>query len=237
MIIGITGSSGSGKSTVCEILQKKYGVLVINADKIARQLSKKGTYYLADIIEQFGTDILLENGELNRKKLAEIIYTNPEKRELLNRCTFKHIREEIELEIRKVETIWKEKRNVKTNSIETVKNMEKISEYEDVSDVVKNATYISEPIIAIDAPLLFEAKLESLCQFVIAVVSDNRELQVQRIIQRDGITKEQAVARLNAQKLNEFYTIRSKYVIVNNGELKKVERQIEKILKNEKSGM
>ena len=73
MIIGITGSSGAGKSTVCEILKNEYHVKVINADKIAKELSKKGTLYLLEIVEKFGEEILLENEELNRKKLANIV--------------------------------------------------------------------------------------------------------------------------------------------------------------------
>lgn len=193
MIIGITGSSGAGKSTVCEILQNEYGVKVINADKIAKQLSKKGTNYLSEIVKQFGKEILLENGEMNRPKLAQIIYSNNEKREKLNSCTLKYIKEEIQKEIQKA-----------NNS----------KEYK---------------IIVIDAPLLFEAELEKLCKFVIAVISENKNLQVQRIVKRDGITEEQAEARLNAQKSNDFYTSKSKFVIVNNGELKEVEEQIKKI--------
>ncbi len=99
MIIGITGSSGAGKSTVCEILKNEYHVKVINADKIAKELSKKGTLYLLEIVEKFGEEILLENEELNRKKLANIIYHNEEKRNQLNECTFKYIRKEIETQI------------------------------------------------------------------------------------------------------------------------------------------
>ena len=74
MIIGITGSSGAGKSTICEILQRKYEANIISADKIAKELSQKGTNYLAEIVKNFGQEILLENGELNRRKLADIIY-------------------------------------------------------------------------------------------------------------------------------------------------------------------
>ena len=101
MIIGITGSSGAGKSTVCEILEIIYNVKVLNADKIARRLSQKGSDYLNDIIKLFGTDIVDEKGELKRNKLAEIIYSNPQKREKLNTYTFKYVREDIEKQISK----------------------------------------------------------------------------------------------------------------------------------------
>ena len=100
-IIGITGSSGAGKSAICDILERKYEVKVINADKIAKRLSKRGTSYIDEIVKKFGKDILDEEGELKRKKLAEIIYTNPQKRKELNSCTFKYIRKEIEKEINK----------------------------------------------------------------------------------------------------------------------------------------
>ncbi len=192
MIIGITGSSGAGKSTVCEILKNKYNARIIDADKISKELSRKGTVYLEEIVEKFGKGILLKNGELDRKKLAKIIYGSEEKREILNNCTLKYIKEKIEQELQKLD---------------------------------------NEKIIAIDAPLLFEAKLDSMCEFVIAVISDNIGLQIERIIKRDGITKEQAIARLKAQKTNEFYTTRSKYVIVNNGKIQEVEKKLDKIIK------
>lgn len=99
MIIGITGSSGSGKSTVCDILKNKYNVKVINADKIARKLSEKGNEYLSDIVKEFGEDILLESKELNRAKLASIIYSDVNKKEKLNLITFKHVCKKIKEEI------------------------------------------------------------------------------------------------------------------------------------------
>lgn len=100
-IIGITGSSGAGKSTICEILEKKYQAKIINADHIAKKLSKSGTAYLREIVEKFGIDILDENGALKRKKLAEIIYSDFKKRQELNQCTFKYIKQEIEKQIEK----------------------------------------------------------------------------------------------------------------------------------------
>ena len=104
MVIGITGSSGSGKSTICKMLKKEYKVKIINADKVAKKLSRKGTNYIIDIIDKFGKDIVDEEGELRRKRLAEIIYTDPEKRKELNNCTFKYIRKEIEKQVIKEES-------------------------------------------------------------------------------------------------------------------------------------
>ena len=101
-VIGITGSSGAGKSTVCDILQNMYQVKVINADKIAKELSKRGTSYLDEIAETFGRDILDENGELKRKKLAEIIYNDAKKRKQLNMWKFKYIKREITSKINKI---------------------------------------------------------------------------------------------------------------------------------------
>lgn len=190
MILGITGSSGAGKSTVCEILEKKYNSQTINADKIAKQLSKKGTNYLQEIVQNFENDILLENGELDRKKLANIIYSSSSKRDELNNITFKYIKNEIKSQIQKS----------KNN------------------------------LIAIDAPLLFEANLQELCDKTIAVISEDRELQIQRIIKRDNIDKDHAVARLNAQHLNEFYIQNCDTTLINNETL---EKQIEKLLFSE----
>lgn len=98
-VIGVTGSSGTGKSTICEIFEQQYDVKIIDADKIAKRLSKKSTSYINEIVRKFGPDILDEDGELNRKKLAEIIYADSEKRKELNNCTFKYIIKEIEKEI------------------------------------------------------------------------------------------------------------------------------------------
>lgn len=205
MIIGITGSSGAGKSTVSEVLKEKYNAKIINADEIAKKLSKKGTKYLKDIERQFGGEILTENGELNREKLANLIYNSHEKRKLLNQCTFVHIKREIEKQIQ-------EGRKLKTNR-ENSKEQE-----------------TNKKLIIIDAPLLLEANLEAICDITIAVISEDRELQITRIVQRDNINKEQAIIRLNAQEMNEFYIEKCDYVIKNNDEIEDIKYQLKKIL-------
>ena len=190
MIIGITGSSGAGKSTICEILEMEYQAKIINADKIARRLSYENDDYLTEIVASFGTEILLDTGELDRRKLADIIYKSEEKRKDLNAITFKYIIAEIEREIRETQ----------------------------------------EKLIIIDAPLLFEANMQSLCDVTIAVITRNLEIQITRIMERDAITKEQAINRLKAQHSNEFYISKFNYSIVNEGNIQEVEKQITAIL-------
>lgn len=101
-IIGITGSSGAGKTTVCGILKEKYKAHIIDADEVARKLAKKGNVYLEDIIKHFGEGIVDEQGELKRKELADIIYNDNEKRNMLNQLTFNHVVKEIKNNINNV---------------------------------------------------------------------------------------------------------------------------------------
>ena len=94
-VIGITGSSGSGKTTLSKILNEREDVRVINADKVVRELSVPGTEYLNAIKETFGQEVFLEDGNLNRKKLAKKIYNDNVARENLNKLTFNYVVKEI----------------------------------------------------------------------------------------------------------------------------------------------
>ncbi len=94
-IIGITGSSGAGKTTLSKMLNEREDVIVIDADKVVRQMSVPGTKYLNSIKDTFGSEILLENGYLNRKELANKIYNDNNAREKLNALTFKYVVDEI----------------------------------------------------------------------------------------------------------------------------------------------
>lgn len=103
-VIGITGSSGSGKTTISEILDKRQDTKVINADKIAKSLTNSETQYFAEIKDAFQKeDILLEDGNLNRAKLADLIYHDKESLEKLNQITFKHLLPKIADEMQNVE--------------------------------------------------------------------------------------------------------------------------------------
>ena len=98
-VIGITGNSGSGKTTATAILKRLCDAEVIDADKVVRELSVPGTKYLDAIKEKFGESVFLEDGTLNRKALAEKIYNSKEDLEVLNGLTFKYVVEEIKFRI------------------------------------------------------------------------------------------------------------------------------------------
>lgn len=93
-IIGLTGSSGSGKSAVSRIFEKNGGY-VIDADRIAHENIKKGNPAYNELKLSFGNDILFSNEEIDRKKLGELVFSDKEKLKLLNEISFKYIFEKI----------------------------------------------------------------------------------------------------------------------------------------------
>ncbi|WP_318614248.1 dephospho-CoA kinase [Sporosarcina sp. YIM B06819] len=94
MIIGLTGSIASGKSTVSAMLKRK-GFPIVDADEIARLVVEPGSPVLLDISRQFGADIIKEDGSLNREKLGGLIFGNAEEREKLNGIIHPAIRQEM----------------------------------------------------------------------------------------------------------------------------------------------
>ncbi|HOQ36418.1 MAG TPA: dephospho-CoA kinase [Acetivibrio sp.] len=88
--IGVTGKIGSGKSTVSKILADM-GAAVIDADAIYRSITKKGHEVYDELVDSFGDEILDDNGEIDRKKLAAIAFQDEEELKKLNDITHKHI--------------------------------------------------------------------------------------------------------------------------------------------------
>ncbi|XP_006012297.1 dephospho-CoA kinase domain-containing protein [Latimeria chalumnae] len=89
-LVGLTGGIASGKSTVTAIFQE-LGCAVIDADLIARQVVQPTAPAYKSIVHYFGKEVLLENGEINREKLGAIIFSDQEKRQLLNSLTHPEI--------------------------------------------------------------------------------------------------------------------------------------------------
>jgi dephospho-CoA kinase len=79
---------------------KKCGAEIVDADKIARQVVQKGMSALKEIENEFGKDVLTPGGELDRKKLADIVFSDEKKLKVLNSITHKHILDEMKLRVK-----------------------------------------------------------------------------------------------------------------------------------------
>ena len=90
MIIGLTGGSGVGKSCASEVFEAE-GFLIIDFDKISRDVTSAGSECLAELTQFFGDRILNADQSLNRRLLGEIVFSDKEKLSALNRITHKHI--------------------------------------------------------------------------------------------------------------------------------------------------
>lgn len=175
-VYGLTGKTGAGKSTVAEKLEKM-GFCVIDGDKIARSITEKGKPAISILANEFGCDIIEDDGSLNRKLLASRAFKDRESTAKLNAITHPIIKAEFEKELRKAEA-------------------------EGFSFAV------------IDAAALLESSCKDLCEKII-VVTAPEEIRLSRILLRDGITKEQALIRINAQFPDEYYNEKADILIRN----------------------
>ncbi|KAJ1770654.1 Dephospho-CoA kinase [Coemansia sp. RSA 1813] len=95
LIVGLTGGIATGKSTASRAFQAQ-GVPVIDADVIAHQIMEPGEVSYKLVVKHFGVDILQEDTKaIDRAKLGGIIFNNPDKRQLLNKCTHPYVRRRI----------------------------------------------------------------------------------------------------------------------------------------------
>lgn len=93
-VVGLTGGIGSGKSTIADEFAA-LGVPIIDADIVAREVVAKGSPLLAEIATHFGVEILNKDGELNRAKLRQIVFNQPEEKTWLNNLLHPAIRNEM----------------------------------------------------------------------------------------------------------------------------------------------
>lgn len=190
MIIGLTGGIASGKSAVSHYIRQQ-GIPVVDADQVSRQVVQPGEEGLRRIVEAFGQDILI-NGELNRSALRTLIFSDEEKRLLLNSILHPLIHETI---------------------------IEEIKAYQ-----AANSKYI-----LFDAPLLLENHLEEMVD-VLWVVACDEALQIQRVMKRDQVSKDQALTIIKRQMPLKEKIKLADVVLYNNGTLQALYEQIDRQL-------
>ena len=176
-IIGITGGIASGKSTVTNFLRQK-GFQVVDADAVVHQLQKPGGRLFEALVQHFGQEIILENGELNRPLLASLIFSNTEEREWSKQIQGEIIREELAR--------------------------------------LRDQLAQTESIFFMDIPLLFEQDYSSWFDQTWLVYVEP-DVQMERLMKRDQLSKDLAISRLAAQWTLEKKKGLASQVIDNNG--------------------
>ncbi len=182
-IIGLTGQSGSGKSTIASII-KQHNIEILDCDEIAhKNMEPEGIAY-NEIVEYFGKEILNSDNTINRKKLGNIVFNDKNKLNKLNEITHKHI-----------------------------------------YNYVKKAVSESKKTVIIDAPLLFEAGLDSMCESIWAAVCDE-SIRLERVMKRDNISAEAAKIRFKNQKSSEFFKKNADVIFDNSGDIKTIKERV-----------
>ncbi len=176
-VVGLTGPTGAGKSTVAAAFAE-YGIKSIDADKVAREITQPGSPALSELTSAFGEDILNSDGTLNRMELAARAFKNERTTKLLNDITHPLI-------------IMKIRR------------------------MIKELGESGEKIVIIDAPLLFESGIDSMCDKTVAVVADI-DTRYERILARDHLSNKEARQRMSAQNEAYYYISKADFVIENN---------------------
>ncbi|MEH7452536.1 dephospho-CoA kinase [Gottfriedia acidiceleris] len=190
-IFGLTGSIASGKSTVSNFL-KELNVPIVDADVIAKEVVEIGQPAYKKIVEAFGSEILLDSGEINRPFLGSIIFNSKEKRLQLNEIVHPEVRREMK---------------------------------EQADRYIKQG----EPLVILDIPLLYEGNSIELVEKVI-VVTVSEENQLKRLMDRNGLSKEDALLRIASQIPVKEKAARADYVIDNNGDFEDTKRQVKDLL-------
>ena len=189
MIYGLTGGIGAGKSAVANILKEK-GYRVLNADDISREVTQKDSPLLRLLVKAFGIEIIQEDGELNRRKLAEIAFSDKDKTRRLNELMQTAI---------------------------LVRAIEKVSRLRFLH---------KDDVIFFEVPLLFEAGWDNFVNKIWLVTAPTEE-RVSRVMERDGLSQDEIMARMKLQMTDDEKKQRADVIIDNNGNLDDLEKQVE----------
>lgn len=200
-VIGLTGGIGTGKSTAAEYFVEK-GFAHIDADEISRKLTADGSDLLPVLDQLFGpggrwgdgsTEILDEKGNLLRRSLAAVVFSDEERKKELDRVMFSKIIERIDDEI------------------------SSLKERRDISGIL------------LDAPLLFEAGLDTRCDAVLVLVADEK-VRISRVCARDGMTPEEVRDRIRNQMSDSDKIKRADAVIDNSDGIQELRENIDEFL-------
>ena len=183
-ILGLTGGIAMGKSTISNFLRDK-GIPILDADEIAHAVLEFKAVKV-QLVKAFGTPILNEQKQVDRKQLGKIVFGESKKLGELNQIVQPVIRQEI---IRQLKS------------------------------------FTTEPVVVLDAPVLFEQGYETLVGCIM-VVSTTPAEQLRRLMERDHLTREDAQKRIDAQMPIEIKQKKADVTIDSSGSIEATQKQV-----------
>jgi dephospho-CoA kinase len=183
----LTGGVACGKSAVADLFAEQ-GACIIDTDLIAREVVEPGETGLQEIIRQFGSDVLLPDGRLDRRKMRELIFSAPEKKATLEAILHPLIRARSLAE-------------------------------------VEIAASSEHPYVILVVPLLVETGFAALVDRI-AVVDIDPELQLRRLMQRDGMTAPNALQMIGQQANRAARLRAADDIIDNNGSFEELRASV-----------
>lgn len=174
-VLGVCGGIGSGKSTACKLLVDSCNCLAhIDADKVAHTVYAPGSQAVKDVVNEFGSDILMESSdvmEIDRKKLGAIVFAERSAMAKLEAIVWPHVKDMLLERINELKESW---------------NQSEISDTDTI------------PVIILEAAILLDAGWDDLLDGVWAVTVP-KEFALKRLIETRGLSEEEALKRIDAQ--------------------------------------
>ena len=189
IVIGVTGPSGAGKSFFCSLFEK-FGLAALGCDEIYHELTSLPSPCTLELANEFGSNILLPSGGIDRRALADIVFADKEKLARLNSITHKYVLNEVRERIARLPASCRG--------------------------------------ALVDAPLLFESGFDVECDLTIALLA-KRSARLDRLEERDRLSREKLEARLNAAKSDEWYSEKCNVTVYNNADPDALKNEVAKI--------
>lgn len=200
-VIGVTGGVGAGKSRILQLLEEEYGARILLADQVAAQLEEPGYPGFKLLVERFGSRILGEDGRLDRKAFAEMIFKSrtvlEEVNEMIHPLTWQALLGQVE-DIR--------------------------SRYGETKEAAAGLTLL----VAVEAAL-FDEKSRQLCD-TLWYVDTSEENRIGRLMENRGYSREKCRDIMENQPDRQRFLELADQVIDNNGTMEQVREQLEKLL-------
>jgi len=188
-VLGLTGGVATGKTVVAEMFET-FGAKTIDFDTLSRIVVEPGKPAWNEIVAFFGQRVLRPDTTLDRKKLAEIVFRDTQKRKTLESFVHPRVAEEF---------------------------TRAATEYAGESP---------DTVIQAVVPLLFETNMQSVFDRVVVVYAPE-EVQIERVVERDGINRDAAADMISSQWPIEDKKSRGDFVIDNSGSLGETRKQVE----------